>query len=120
MKDVWWIVLLFLLCGGGVGNFIRGELEQRRQRARDRERLQVSGPDPVCGCGHHYSFHNGQTGLCMHKGRAETKWDEYGDPVKWEMVQCGCQRYIGPQPLDVLYAPEITSSYVTEKTKDVK
>lgn len=111
MGSIWWIVLLFILFGGGVSNFIRTEINRRHERKREL----TYGPRPVCGCGHHYSFHNAKTGLCMHGGRVATKWDECGEPVKWEMKQCGCQRYVGPQPLDSLYAPEITTSYVSEE-----
>lgn len=71
----------------------------------------------ICGCAHHFSFHDPKTGLCHHKERQETKWDDYGDAVKWERVQCGCQRYVGPEPLESLYAPEIAPDVVEEKRR---
>lgn len=40
---------------------------------------------PVCGCGHHLSFHNGIE--CSHL-------IQYGN----QLIRCGCARYIGPNP----------------------
>lgn len=114
MENVWWIILVILAFGGGIGGFIRTEIEQRRQRKREL----TTGPEPVCGCTHHYSFHDPKTGLCMHTGRTETRWDEFGTPYKWENKQCGCQRYIGPEPLASLYMPEISPGFVKRETED--
>lgn len=74
-------------------------------------------PAPVCGCGHHYSFHNPESKLCMHTARTAVHWNASGTPVKWGHLQCGCQRYIGPQPLDTLYAPEIATGVVVEEKR---
>ncbi len=52
-------------------------------------------PKPVCGCGHHRSFHP-DGGKCNDKGYAGN--GVYG---------CGCKEYVGPQPLPEYYAPEI-------------
>lgn len=65
-------------------------------------------PKPVCGCKHHYSMHDPETGLCHGQARGKPlKYDTFNDPTAWEPVPCGCRRYTGPEPLPTLYAPEI-------------
>jgi hypothetical protein len=54
--------------------------------------------EPFCGCDHHRSFHDPQTGQCH--GLMD------GDPLK---VPCTCRQYSGPVPLPEFYAPEVTS-----------
>lgn len=46
---------------------------------------------PVCGCGHHRSFHKDG-------GRCTT-----------QPYPCGCGQYVGPEPLPEYYAPELGS-----------
>ena len=113
MENIWLIILVVLLFGGGVVNFVRNEVEGRHRRRREI----TQGPQPVCGCTDHFSFHEPKTGLCHANRRTATKWDAYGEAVKWEMKQCGCQRYVGPQPLESLYAPEIATGYVQDDQK---
>lgn len=49
---------------------------------------------PICGCGHHICYHHdGQS--CWH-GRAS----------KYETGDCGCQKYIGPEPVPEYIALE--------------
>jgi hypothetical protein len=58
---------------------------------------------PVCGCEHHHSFHDPQTGQCSFTGQ------EYRGHGKYEELSCTCRRYSGPVPLPEFYAPEVTS-----------
>lgn len=46
---------------------------------------------PVCGCGHHLSYHDPNTGQCLHK-RTFLQRHVY-------TAQCSCQQYIGPEPV---------------------
>lgn len=105
-----WLVVLLMLFGGGAGSFVTRQLEQRRADRLRRER----GPEPICGCGCHYAFHDPATGHCHAQHRRPNKWDTLGDPVGWKDVPCTCRRYVGPQPLDSFYAPEISGDVVQE------
>jgi hypothetical protein len=63
---------------------------------------------PVCGCGHHHSYHDPETGICNHTKRLITYEDayttKYGDSLK-----CSCEQYSGPQPMPEFFAPEVTA-----------
>lgn len=63
-------------------------LEITRTVASERKRRWAAqNAQPICGCKHHYSFHD-EGGLCRWVAR-----DSY-DRVDH---RCGCQRYIGPR-----------------------
>ena len=57
---------------------------------------------PVCGCTHHHSYHDRQTGRCGHTERIYLGNGCYGQPDT-----CTCKQYSGPQPMPEFYAPEI-------------
>lgn len=65
-------------------------------------------PQASCGCGHHHSYHDAESGEChqMVNGKP-LKRDRFGEWDSWEQVQCPCRRYSGPVPLPEYYAPEI-------------
>jgi hypothetical protein len=69
------------------------------------------GPKPVeavCGCKHHYSKHNPETGRCNVSERGNpVKWNGRGEEVEWEWIACPCVRYTGPEPLPTYIATEI-------------
>lgn len=48
---------------------------------------------PVCGCGHHLSFH-GHDGVCGASRESPTKYDGYGEPTAFQEVPCGCRKYV--------------------------
>lgn len=76
---------------------------------RRKDRLdQATGPQPICGCEDHYAFHDPTTGHCHATSKVPSKWDGDGFPIAYKQQQCGCRQYVGPQPLDTFYAPEIT------------
>jgi len=69
-------------------------------------------PRPMCGCGHHHSYHDPATGECHGQVRGKAiEFNDYTsrDPVAWEQVQCSCKVYSGPVPLPEYFAPEVTS-----------
>lgn len=107
------IFLIFVLLLMGAGG-IRKEIERRHQR-----KLEITqGPQPICGCKHHYAYHNPKTGGCAAVSKTPVKWDDdFGSPTKWQHLPCTCQRYVGPEPLETLYMPEISNSY-TKKDED--
>jgi hypothetical protein len=49
---------------------------------------------PICGCGHHRSFHDEGKGRCLYK-------------TAFFMFSCSCRVYTGPEPLPEYYAPPI-------------
>lgn len=108
--DLTFIVLAVLLLGGSVAA-LRKEIERRHQR-----KLEIAqGPQPVCGCRHHYAYHSPKTGSCAAVSKTPVRWDrDFGSPTRWEHLPCTCQRYVGPEPLETLYMPEITSSYIKD------
>jgi len=59
-----------------------------------RERGSRKYPAPVCGCGHHLSFHG--------EGDDKGRRCNYDGP---SYRQCGCQRYYGPEPIAQVYLP---------------
>lgn len=73
-----------LLIGVGVG---------RRMRPKPPEPLR-----PQCSCGHGYGHHEGGQ-KCHGEARGNVKgYDGDGYADKWEMRQCTCLRYDGPDP----------------------
>jgi hypothetical protein len=67
------------------------------------------GPKPavaVCGCTHHHSMHDPETGECNSE-EAVSRYDRYGNWTGKEYKPCACRRYSGPEPLPVFYATEI-------------
>jgi hypothetical protein len=66
----------------------------------------LKSPQPICGCGHHHSYHDPKTGACGHHKKLVTYQDllqtKYGDTVS-----CGCRQYSGPVPMPEYFAPEI-------------
>ena len=65
---------------------------------------------PVCGCGHHHSYHDPKTGECHGMMRGEpAQYDGMGYATAYKQVPCTCRQYSGPQPVPEFYAPEIAS-----------
>ena len=60
-------------------------------------------PKPVCGCGHHHSYHDRQNGRCGHVERVYLGGGIYGQPD-----ECTCRQYSGPEPMPEFYATELT------------
>ena len=95
---------VILLAGIAVG-VILGRLPARRKGLRP-----ASSPRPVCGCSHHHAYHDAETGKCNATVNGQAlQFDDYDFPVKWELVQCPCLRYSGPEPLPTYYAPAIAA-----------
>lgn len=68
-------------------------------RGRSAERARAKRP--ICGCGHHFALHSPESG-CRDKNYEVLNSREV-------MTECGCQKYVGPEPLgNEYYAQEIT------------
>jgi len=51
-------------------------------------------PKPVCGCNHHASFHDDEGCHCINT-----------DSMGRVTTECGCKKYMGPEPLPEMYLP---------------
>lgn len=59
-------------------------------------------PEPICGCSHHYALHD-RDGVCRKQvARTDAAYGKH-------YVDCGCQRYTGPEPLPT-YTAELGPS----------
>lgn len=68
----------------------------RQANLRLQRRVQVlTDPDPTCGCGHHYSFHNKEDGCHF----TITYYNQGRMGVRSVLTTCTCVQYIGPEPL---------------------
>jgi hypothetical protein len=83
-----------IVAGMGIGRF----WPARRKGPKPPEPVR-----PVCGCDHHHSYHDPQTGQC-HGRRNLGYW---GGQQNYE--DCSCRQYSGALPLPEYYAPEIAS-----------
>lgn len=79
---------LTLLTGAGI--FIAGVVTGRIRRKS------ASPPKPICGCGHNLAEHNPETGTCAATIRV---FDAPRRP-------CTCQQYVGPKPLEEMFAQQ--------------
>jgi hypothetical protein len=79
--------------GIGIASYAVGQARGRRSRRRDPF---ADDPQPVCGCGHHYSLHDGEGG-CHGTHRVVEQVSR--DGKTWATEACGCARYTGPEPL---------------------
>jgi hypothetical protein len=66
-------------------------------------------PEPICGCTHHYSYHDPQTGECGAGVRVPSRYNDYGAVTAWKTAECACLQYSGPQPLPEYFVPEVTT-----------
>lgn len=113
------IALAALAAGGWANSLIGRILEHRRELAASPS----SDPsEPACGCGHHIAFHDPKVGKCHDQAKVPVRWqiEPQADggtkqvPVEWEARPCPCRRYVGPEPLATLYAPEMAPGAVQE------
>lgn len=91
------------ILGTGGGRFITRYLRDRREQ-------QARAQQPYCGCGHHYAFHNTETGMCKETDSREV-FNGDGDQIGWEDIACRCQTYEGP------ISPSQYQAYLTSATK---
>lgn len=88
-----------MLTGAGIAAafYAAGILTRRRTR-------RIAGPPPeVCQCGHGSAYHD-RAG-CHHTVKGQIlRYDMYSQPIKWELAECPCVRYVGPLSS---YVPEL-------------
>jgi hypothetical protein len=91
VSGYWWLIFIIgPMAGGALQRHhsrrlrilaAKGELAEKRNAAL----MAPPEPQPICGCGHHLSFHNPRTGACAEE-------------------DCRCQQYVGPEPLGHVFA----------------
>jgi hypothetical protein len=90
-----------LLVGGvllAVG-FVAGRLGRRRTPP-------PPPMTPLCGCGHALSQHDRETSTCYAELRRDT-FDRRGRWSGHSWVPCTCRQYVGPRPIDEVFAPRL-------------
>ncbi|MBP0461153.1 hypothetical protein [Streptomyces montanisoli] len=118
MNWFWWIFVFFMVGGfSWIADTGRSALKTRHERRMERLKLAEDGrlaieeshkpPEAVCGCTHHLAKHD-KTGKCHEDVRSPVEWDAEKKPSRFELRQCNCQQYVGPQPLSKIYADELT------------
>jgi hypothetical protein len=65
--------------------------------------------EPICGCDHHHSFHDPQTGTCNASVPVARPRPDVYTPVSYDHRPCACRQYSGPQPMPEFFAPEVTA-----------
>jgi hypothetical protein len=65
-------------------------------------------PRPICGCGHHYSFH--QDGRECKDTNRRTVYSKVGHDCGKRDFPCTCVQYTGPLPVPEFFAAEITGA----------
>lgn len=95
---------MLILEGGAVA--LAGVLVGRLLPNRRRTPKPPATPKPICGCGHHFSFHTPTTGVCKGTDR-RVKYSAGGSNLGPHDFPCGCQTYAGPTPMPEYFAPEI-------------
>ncbi|MPQ97530.1 hypothetical protein GB931_06260 [Modestobacter sp. I12A-02628] len=61
---------------------------------------------PMCGCAHPLSQHDPGSSTC----HAEVPRDAYDKRGRWQghsWVRCPCRQYVGPRPIDEVFAPRV-------------
>lgn len=84
----------------GVVIFVVGVVVGRVRRRRPNDA--PVGAAPVCGCRHHLSMHDPQTGLCH-----GVAWRLHTPPKGQTFDlkdECPCRHYVGPEPLSLVAA----------------
>lgn len=73
-------------------------------------------PVPICGCHHHLALHDPETGHCHATMSVADDWERiYNDalrrdevkPIHFIDVSCTCRQYVGPEPVDIVFARDI-------------
>ncbi|MFE2292660.1 hypothetical protein [Streptomyces sp. NPDC059452] len=95
-------IALIILASGYVAGGVYDRLKKATAERRKAKARALSGPEPVCGCGHHLAYHDARDALCYASVPASSAGAD-------EAQRCPCRRYAGPEPLATLYAPELAA-----------
>ena len=98
MAPLWIVIACFV----GIGLFGVGFLAGRIVSPT----VPASPPKPVCGCQHGLNMH-GTDGKCHEVEMVPVKWDIYQRATAWKERACGCQKYVGPKPVEELFTTPI-------------
>jgi len=87
----------------GAGLLVVGYLAGRAHRRPS----QPKRVEPICSCEHGLAYHDRETGHCHWQG-AEDRFSSIKGNYQVE-VKCSCRRYVGPEHIADVWAPEITT-----------
>lgn len=91
-----------LLVGIAIGYFIGN-----RRRPAPTPAV-AAEPQPICGCRHHLSQHDPETGQCHDTVKEVSHYGMYQN--LYQTVACHCRQYVGPEPLPTLIALDLTDT----------
>lgn len=103
-------LILCGLAGYGIGKIVKSH--RNRKEAKERAAHDKANPQPICGCTHHFAFHDPKTSACNAQERVLTKSAYYDRdllrqiPGMYKERPCPCRRYTGPEPLTTFFAPD--------------
>jgi hypothetical protein len=80
-----------LVTGFGAGRFRRPTREPKK-------------PTAACGCGHTLAHHDPATNQCHGQELRRDCRNKQGDWIGNQWVPCTCRRYVGPVPVESLFA----------------
>lgn len=79
-----------------VVGYVAGLLTRRKSQAPERT-------GAICGCDHSLALHNAESGRCHGEIKRPDSYDEAGTYLGTQHVNCACQRYVGPKPLEEFF-----------------
>jgi hypothetical protein len=84
-----------LAAGAGIlaAGFLAGRLGRHKPAA-------PTQPQAVCGCVHSLAHHDPETGFCHGTTTLGSR------SAGWRYVPCTCRQYVGPKPIEDLFAPQ--------------
>ncbi|MBP2471668.1 NAD(P)H-hydrate repair Nnr-like enzyme with NAD(P)H-hydrate dehydratase domain [Crossiella equi] len=90
-----------LAVGGGLllVGYVAGLLSRRRVRDKPVE--------AVCGCTHTMAMHDRETGACHEQIARPRSYSEKGKYLGTVYAQCTCRQYVGPRPIEEVFAPKL-------------
>lgn len=128
-----WTLLVGTWAVVGTAGWIKDRVDdhiEHRREVQERKAEALKPPKATCECLHSLAYHDPRTLGCSHEERLVVEWErnedydpEYDEPeeemvaVRWELKQCGCVRYTGPQPLHTLIAPDLTDLAIETQRK---
>jgi hypothetical protein len=79
------IASMLLVSSGMLTGFLLGLKRKRLPKLQKRQ-------EPICGCTHHISFHDGDG--CHGTREIAIAWNAYGEERQWKEGSCGCRKFV--------------------------
>jgi hypothetical protein len=85
----------------GAALFVSGSVAGHVRRPRGK---QPETPTATCGCGHTLAHHDPDTNECHGQTLQPKSRNKRGDYIGDLWVPCTCRQYVGPRPMEPLFA----------------